>query len=264
MRNGWRICYSVSANLLLALGRGAMKIHGWMLKRQAWAFFAELVSVVATIISLILLEPVWALGWGILTVVFALVTRKWANQDPIPFPYAIHWLLLGPRPFQSPGRLKELLGLHGGEHLLEIGPATGKHSLPIAASLGPGGILEVLDIQPEMLDSLMRRASRVGIANIVPTPGDAARLPYPDDRFDGAYLISVLGEIPDKETALRELRRVLKPEGYLIVGEAFYDPDFIPLTELQGRLSRIGFAFERKTGPWGAYLARFKKSEVVE
>lgn len=234
-----------------------MNIQGWVLKRQVWSFFAELIGVVATVVSLILLKPVWVLGWGILTVFFALVTRKWTNQDPIPLPYAFHWLMLGPRPFQSPGRLKELLCLHGGERLLEVGPAAGKYALPIAASLGSGGILDVLDIQPEMLGHLMRRASRLKIANIIPTPGDAAKLPYPDGRFDGAYLITVLGEIPDNDTALRELRRVLKPAGYLIVGEAFYDPDFIPFTELQDRLSRTGFAFERKIGPRGVYLARF-------
>ncbi len=236
-----------------------MKLPGWMFKRQVWTFYAELGSAAATVIALILFRPIWALVWGILTIVLAIVTRIWTRQDPIPLPFALHWLMLGPRPLQSPARLKELLGLRGGERLLEVGSATGKYALPIAASLGSGGILEVLDIQQDMLDHLMRRASRAGIANIVPTLGNATRLPYPDARFDGAYLITVLGEIPDKDAALRELRRVLKPEGYVIVGEVVIDPDFIPLAELQRHLGRISFAFKRKTGPRGAYLARFEK-----
>jgi SAM-dependent methyltransferase len=60
-----------------------------------------------------------------------------------------------------------------------------------------------------MLDELMRRATQAGITNIAATHADARRLPFSNDTFDGAYLISVLGEIPDQEAALRELRRVL-------------------------------------------------------
>jgi SAM-dependent methyltransferase len=96
-------------------------------------------------------------------------------------------------------------------------------------------------------------------ANIVPTPGDAAKLPYPDGRFDGAYLVTVSGEIPDKDAALRELHRVLKPRGCLVVGEVVGDPDLIPLGELRRRLERCGFAYDRKIGPRIAYLARFSK-----
>lgn len=36
--------------------------------------------------------------------------------------------------------------------------------------------------------------------------GDARRLPYPDATFDAAYLVTVLGEIPDQEMALRQRR----------------------------------------------------------
>ena len=66
-----------------------------------------------------------------------------------------------------------------------------------------------------------RRARRAGVHNIVASRGDAERLPYPDGQFDAAYLIGVLGEIPDQTAALRELRRVLKPEGRLVIGEFF-------------------------------------------
>lgn len=238
-----------------------MKLPGWALKRQTWSFGAELMSIIMTLLSLALLKPAWALGWAILSVLLAVATRKWANQDPMPIPYVLHCLMLGPRPFQSPKRLKELLGAYEGARLLEVGPAAGKYSLPVSASLGSGGILEVLDIQSRMLDRLMDRASRAGITNIVPTVGDASKLPYPDRQFDGAYLITVLGEIPNKDAALRELYRVLKPEGYLIVGELFVDPDFISLGELRRHLDQVGFAFERKIGPAGAYLARFRRTK---
>jgi ubiquinone/menaquinone biosynthesis C-methylase UbiE len=109
-----------------------------------------------------------------------------------------------------------------------------------------------------MLDELIRRARQAGITNVVPTRADARTLPFPDATFDAAYLISVLGEVPDQDIALAELRRVLKPDGRLVIGELFIDPDFITRSELQRRTSRAGFTIERTTGLPLAYFARFK------
>ena len=70
----------------------------------------------------------------------------------------------------------------------------------------------------------MRRADEAGLTSVVPGQGDARELPYGDATFDGAYLTAVLGEIPDQGVALRELARVVKPVGRLVVGELFGDP----------------------------------------
>jgi Methyltransferase domain len=53
-----------------------------------------------------------------------------------------------------------------------------------------------------MLDELMERARRGGLTNLAATQGDARSLPYPDSSFDGAYLVTVVHEIPDQDTAL--------------------------------------------------------------
>lgn len=85
-----------------------------------------------------------------------------------------------------------------------------------------------------MLAALARRARRAGVGNIAATHGDAERLPYPDACFDAVYLIGVLGEVPNRMAALREFRRVLKPDGRLVVGESFLrDPDAIRLATLR-------------------------------
>lgn len=172
-------------------------------------------------------------------------------------PSAMRWFLLAPRPFQSSQHVIRILDPKRGERLLEIGAGIGVHAIPIGSSIAPDGVLDVLDVQQEMLNDLVRRASKAGITNIVPTQGDARKLPYPDCSFDGAYLIGVLGEIPDQDVALQELRRVLKPTGRVVIGEVFIDPDFVRLSELEHRMSRAGFSFERQTGPCVAYLARF-------
>jgi ubiquinone/menaquinone biosynthesis C-methylase UbiE len=138
----------------------------------------------------------------------------------------------------------------------------GIHALPIAAALKPDGVLDVLDVQQEMLDDLMRRAARCDLSNIVPRQGDAQRLPYADASFDAAYLISVLGEIPDATSALRELRRVLKPSARLLICEVFLDPDFISLPALHAMARAAGLVLERHFGPRFAYTALLRPVAV--
>jgi ubiquinone/menaquinone biosynthesis C-methylase UbiE len=114
------------------------------------------------------------------------------------------------------------------------------------------------DVQPQMLADLARRARAAGVHNVVAAEGDAQRLPYPDAVFDGAYLVGVLGEIPDPGAALRELRRVLKPGGRLVIGEVLVlDPDGLPLAMLREAVGAAGFVLEQRLGPRVAYFARF-------
>jgi len=141
--------------------------------------------------------------------------------------------------------------------MLEVGAGTGYYSLHVARWLEPGGTLDVLDIQQEMLDQTVRRAHESGISNIVPVRGNAQALPYPDDCFDAAYLNFVLGEIPDGDAALRELRRTLKPGGRLVVGEAFTDPHMVRFGGLRTRAEAAGLEFERRLGGPLCYYARF-------
>ena len=108
-----------------------------------------------------------------------------------------------------------------------------------------------------MLDQTVRRAHESGISNIVPVRGDARELPYPDNCFDAAYLNFVLGEIPDGDAALRELRRILKPGGRLVVGEAFTDPHMVRFGVLRTRAEAAGLEFERRLGGSLGYYARF-------
>ena len=172
-------------------------------------------------------------------------------------PFALRWVLYLPRWPLTAARLRRILGPEPGERILEVGPGVGIYSLPIAAALGPTGRIDALDVQPEMLSTLARRTRRAGVTNVVPAEGDAQRLPYPDDTFDAALLIGVLGEIPDQLAALREVRRVLRPGGRLVVGEALIGgPDAIRLPVLRDAASRAGFVFERRLGPRLAYFAR--------
>jgi ubiquinone/menaquinone biosynthesis C-methylase UbiE len=110
-----------------------------------------------------------------------------------------------------------------------------------------------------MLDHTMARASEVGISNITPTLGDATEMPYEDASFDAAFLVTVLGEVPDQDAALRELARVVKPGGRIVVGELVGDPHYVRLDPMRLRAAAAALTFERRSGSRLAYFARFGK-----
>jgi ubiquinone/menaquinone biosynthesis C-methylase UbiE len=183
----------------------------------------------------------------------------WWWTDSAPYPYAQHWLLDLPLPFLTNRRLDALLAVRPGERVLEVGPGTGLQALHVAGLLGAGGRLDIVDIQQPMLDHVMRRASAAKISSIVPAGADARELPYGHGSFDAAYLVTVLGEIPDPGAALREIRRVLKPGGRLVVGE-FADRHFVPLVTLLRYANDAGLRPSAWLGPPLAYFARFQSS----
>jgi ubiquinone/menaquinone biosynthesis C-methylase UbiE len=152
--------------------------------------------------------------------------------------------------------LREVLRPQPGERVLEIGPGTGYYTLDLAEWVGPGGTIEVFDLQQEFLDHTMRRAGERAIANLVPTRGDATALPYAEDSIDAVVLTAVLGEIPDQGAALREIARVLRPGGRLVVGELIGDPHFTSPGALRDRGEAAGLRFESRSGPAIGYFAR--------
>ena len=202
-------------------------------------------------------HPPAALALVTVTICAAVIARLESRKHPGPMSPALRWVLHLPRGPHSPGSLLRSLAPRPGERILEIGPGDGVHALPVARALTPGGLLEAVDIQQPMLDALKRRARAAGLDNVLGVLADAQHLPYSDNSFDAAFLITVLGEVPRPEAVLRELRRVLKSDGRLVVGEMIADPDFVSPTTLTEQTRVAGFTLDRKWGPGVAYLARF-------
>jgi len=190
--------------------------------------------------------------------ILAYVARQ--RRDPSACPYGLRFSLDLPHPFVTRSRLREMLSAEPGQRVLEIGPGTGYYALQAARWLESDGTLDILDVQREMLDHTMRRARALGISNIVPTQGDVQALPYPDDHFDSAYLVATLGEVPDKGRALRELRRVLKRGGRLVVGEVLLDPHRVSFEELRRLTEAVGLYRERTLKGTLGYFAAFRAS----
>jgi ubiquinone/menaquinone biosynthesis C-methylase UbiE len=184
----------------------------------------------------------------------------WWRKHPSACPYSQRFWVEAPHPFITRARLRSVLEPAAGERILEVGPGTGYYALPVARWLGPSGRLDVLDVQQEMLDHTLRRAAAEGISNIDSSRADAQEMPYADDSFDGAYLVTVLGEIPDQEAALRELRRVVKPGGRIVVGELFGDPHMVTARALRTRAAATGLEVERQLGGPLWHFTRLRRS----
>lgn len=203
--------------------------------------------IVLTLLGVAFVGVAVVLGYGL-----------WWRRNPSACPYGLRFFVELPHPFITRARLREVLAPGPGDRVLEVGPGTGYYALHVAEWLEPGGTLDVLDLQQEMLEHVTRRAQERGIENIGPTQGDARVLPYPEGTFDAAYLTVVLGEIPDQERALSELCRILKLGGRLVVGEVFPDFHMVPFGALRERAEVAGLRFERRVGGPLGYFASFR------
>ncbi len=113
--------------------------------------------------------------------------------------------------------------------VLDIGCGTGRTAINIAKSLPKGGQLNGIDIynvnaiSGNSLATVNRNAELEGVSNKTTFQyGSATEIPFEDNKFDIVNLSSVLHEVhdyEDKKKAMKEIHRVLKPKGYLLIGE---------------------------------------------
>ena len=113
--------------------------------------------------------------------------------------------------------------------VLDIGCGTGRTAIKIAKSLPNGGHLDGIDIynvnaiSGNSLATVNRNAELEGVSDKSTFEyGSATEIPFDDNKFHLVNLSSVLHEVHNyesKEKAMREIHRVLKPQGFLLIGE---------------------------------------------
>ena len=105
-----------------------------------------------------------------------------------------------------------------GQRVLDIAGGTGDLALAFAKKVGPMGQVVHTDINEAMLRTGRDRLLDAGV--ILPTTVcDAEKLPFPDSHFDLVSVAFGLRNMTHKDAALREMARVLKPGGKLLVLE---------------------------------------------
>ncbi|HEV8283203.1 MAG TPA: methyltransferase domain-containing protein [Chitinophagaceae bacterium] len=110
-------------------------------------------------------------------------------------------------------KLLEMASLHRGEKLIDIACGTGLVSFPAAEKLGPDGFVLATDISDGMIKSGADLAKEKNYQNIKFERMDAEELKVSDEEYDVALCALGLMYFPDPVKALKEMYRVIKPDG---------------------------------------------------
>jgi phosphatidylethanolamine/phosphatidyl-N-methylethanolamine N-methyltransferase len=113
------------------------------------------------------------------------------------------------------GRIQSIqrMGIKAGDRVLEVGVGTG-----INASLYPTDcVVTGIDLSEPMLEKARERVLRKGLSNIRLLAMDAADLKFADNSFDIVYAPYVISVVPDPVAVVREMRRVCRPGGRIVI-----------------------------------------------
>jgi len=105
-----------------------------------------------------------------------------------------------------------------GSRVLEAGCGTGAQTVSLAANSPEADILSI-DIRPDSLALAERAVTTAGVSNITFQQADLYHLPFDEASFDHVFVCFVLEHLPNPDTALRCLGRVLTPGGTITVIE---------------------------------------------
>lgn len=131
---------------------------------------------------------------------------------------AVVWVFMLGRERTLRGRTLDLARLRPGESVLDVGCGTGTLALAAKARVGPSGTVCGIDAAAEMVTRATRKAERAGL-DVAFRHAVIETLPYPDGQFDVVLSTLMMHHLPRdvRSAAAREIRRVLKPGGRVLV-----------------------------------------------
>lgn len=109
--------------------------------------------------------------------------------------------------------------INQGEAILDIGCGTGVDTFVAAMLTGPSGSVMGIDLTSEMLERAEENLRKTNLGNVSFAEASAEDLPFLDASFDVAISNGVFNLVPDKAKALKEVWRVMKPNGRLMMAD---------------------------------------------
>lgn len=179
-----------------------------------------------------------------------------------PCPVWLSWLIEMDNPFcpvHRAVRIIENAKIEKGMNVLDAGCGPGRITIPAATKVGPEGEVVALDLQKGMLERVQEKAKAANLENIKYLQAGLGDRKLERNQFDRALLITVLGEIPNQESALKEIFDALKPKGILSITEIIFDPDFLRRSTVRRLAKVVGFQEKENFGNCIAYTINFEK-----
>ncbi len=186
------------------------------------------------------------------------IYNRFAKKGVFPPQMAFTLLIPARNLFLSPKQLISRLNLKKDSNVLEVGPGPGYFSTHIAKVLTEGRLV-LADIQREMLEKAKRRILRKKISNVEFYLCNGDNFLLPDESFDVIFLVTVIGEIENRNAYIKEFHRMLKIGGLLSISELKGDPDKLTISEVKALLTDSGLVFDDLFGNEDNYTINFKK-----
>jgi len=171
------------------------------------------------------------------------------------------WLMRESRQREEDCRLLlKALAIRPGQTVCDMGCGSGFYTLELAKLVGPRGLVYAVDVQPEMLQMLVRRMAEQGITNIRPVLGTANDPRLPREAMDLVLCIDVYHEFSHPEAMLARIRESLKDNGRLVLAEFRGEDAAVPIkplhkmtkAQVRAELEPAGFVLAREFDrlPW--------------
>lgn len=120
---------------------------------------------------------------------------------------------------QRPDEVIRTMGLRDGHVVADLGCGSGYFARRMARAVAPTGRVYAVDVQPQMIDILKRRAEAEGLANVVPVLGEGEDPKLAAGSLDWILLVDVYHELQQPKAMLARMREALKPTGRVALVE---------------------------------------------
>jgi ubiquinone/menaquinone biosynthesis C-methylase UbiE len=157
-------------------------------------------------------------------------------------------------------QMREQLKLKPGMSVCDMGSGNGYHTIPMAEAVGKDGKVYAVEVQPEMIEMLHKRAAEKGITNIVSIIGEMYDPKLPAASCDMILLVDVYHEFSHPEQMLAGMKKALKPDGVIVMVEFRSEDDSVPIkaehkmtkAQINKELTSNGFKLVREFDglPW--------------
>ena len=118
--------------------------------------------------------------------------------------------------WQQPDPVMDRLGVSDGAHVADIGAGGGWFTIRLAHRVGPNGVVYAEDIQPLMIESIVRRAKREGLTNVKTILGTATDPHLPANaNLDAVLMVDTYTQLTDSVPLLKRIASSLAPNGQL-------------------------------------------------